>query len=452
MTASKVDFVHRWASTARRAGLASLGGCALAALLGIALPEGAVASPKATPRNAPLWAAAEALRPAQLQLLEQVVNIDSGTGDAPGGARVADVLVPRLEALGMSVRRVPAEAPGLGDNIVATLAGRGKGRILMIGHLDTVFGPGTVAQRPFRVMGDRAMGPGVGDEKGGVVEGLLALQILGKLGFHDYARITLLVESSEERGSPGTRSLIDELLRDADVELNLEPGDPTDALTTWRKGSMNFELHVHGRAAHAGVAPQDGRNAAEELIHQIQSAPAFPKSGDGLTVNLTLMSAGSRANIIPEDASATYNVRIREKGQADGVARALAEVAAHPLVPDTKVTVVTTPSFPPLPDNPATAALADRAAAIYAGLGLPLGRGGNGGASESALAAEAGVPALDGLGPVGGGFHSDAEYIELRSLTPRLYLLAGLLMDLGRNPPARPAPVALPTTPGGASR
>lgn len=410
---------------------------ALLCLAGHAAAAAAASGQKPANRDARLWAAAEALRPAQLQLLQQVVDIDSGTGDAPGGGRVADVLVPRLEALGMSVRRVPAEAPGLADNLVATLAGPGKGRILMIGHLDTVFGPGTVAQRPFRIAGERAMGPGVSDEKGGVVEGLLALQLLGQLGFRDYARITLLVESSEERGSPGTRRLIDELLRDADVELNLEPGDPPDALTTWRKGSTSFEVRVHGRAAHAGVAPKDGRNAAEELIHQVQSLPAFPKSGDGLTVNLTLMSAGSRVNIIPEDASASFNVRVREKSQADEVERALAEAAAHPLVPDTHVTIVREAAFPPLPDNAGTAALADRAAALYAGLGLSLGRGGNGGASESALAAEAGVPALDGLGPVGGGFHSDAEYLELRSLTPRLYLLASLLMDLGRNPPAR---------------
>ena len=417
-----------------------VGFAVLAGLLPGGAPAGTAAHGKPAARNAPLWAAAEALRPAQLQLLEQVVDIDSGTGDAPGGNRVAGLLAPKLEALGMSVRRVPAEAPVLADNLVATIEGRGKGRILMIAHLDTVFGPGTVARRPFRIEGERAMGPGVADEKGGVIEGLLALQLLKTLGFRDYARITLLVESSEERGSPGTRMLIDELLREADVELNLEPGQPADAVTTWRKGSNVFVVHVHGRAAHAGVAPQDGRNAAEELIHQIQqidSGPAFPKSGDGLTVNLTLLSAGSRSNIIPEEASASFNVRIREKSQGEEVARALAEVAAHPRVPDTTVTVVRETAYPPLPGNPATESLADRAAALYAGLGLPLGRAGSGGASESALAAEAGVPALDGLGPVGGGFHSDAEYVELRSITPRLYLLAALLMDFGRNPPAR---------------
>jgi glutamate carboxypeptidase len=106
-------------------------------------------------------------------------------------------------------------------------------------------------------------------------------------------------------------------------------------------------------------------------------------------------------------------------------------------VPDTTVAVVRESAYPPLPTNAATEALADRAQAIYGGLGLALGRGGNGGASESALAAEAGVPALDGLGPVGGGFHSDGEYLELGSLTPRLYLLTRLMMELGTNPPSR---------------
>ena len=388
------------------------------------------------PRDVRLWAAAQAARPAQLELLQQMVQIDSGTGDAEGGRRVAEILAPRLQALGMTVETVAAEQPGLADNLVARMRGSGRGRILMIAHLDTVFGPGTVARWPFRIEGERATGPGVADEKGGVAEGVFALKILHDLGFKDFGQITLLVESSEERGSPGTRALIARLLKEADVELNLEPGDAPDKVTVWRKGSTVYTLHVKGRAAHAGVSPQDGRNAAVELIHQLKVLDRFPHAGEGLTVNLTLMSAGSRNNIIPEDAAATLNVRVREKAQADAVLQALQESARSHEVPDTTVTVATETAFPPLPENPATAALADRAQAIYAGLGLALGRGGNGGASESALAAEAGVPALDGLGPVGGGFHSEREYLELSSVTPRLYLLARLLMELGSRPPA----------------
>lgn len=397
----------------------------------------AMAAPKPMAKDAKVWAAAEKARPDQLKLLEQVVNIDSGTGDVEGGRRVAAILTPRLEALGMTVEAAPTEIPGLPDNLVARLKGSGKGRILMIAHLDTVFEPGTAAKRPYTMTDDRLTGPGVGDEKGGVVQGIYALQILKDLGFKDFGQITFLIETSEERGSPGTRKLIDRLLKDADVELNLEPGDPPDVITVWRKGSNSFYVDVKGRPAHAGVAPQDGRNAAVELIHQLESIKQFPTSGDGLTVNLTLMSAGARYNIIPEDASAAINIRVRDKADVEKVAHALETSAKTTVIPDTKVTIRREASFPPLPNNAATDGLADRAEAIYAGLGMQIGRGGNGGASESALANEAGVPALDGLGPVGGKFHSEDEYVDLKSVTPRLYLFTKLIMDLGRNPPAR---------------
>jgi glutamate carboxypeptidase len=412
-------------------------GIVLFAASAIAAAPAALAAPATSGRDARVWGAAQAAREGQVALLRDVVNVDSGTGDVAGGNRVQDIVGRRLEALGMHVVRVPAEAPGLADNLVATLEGQGKGRILLIGHIDTVFGPDTVAKRPFRIEGDRATGPGVSDEKGGVVEGVTALEILNRLGFRDFRRITFLVESSEERGSPGTRALIQRLVADADVELNLEPGDPPDLLTVWRKGSATYHIDVKGRAAHAGVAPQEGRNAATELIHQIQADDVFPHSGQGLTANLTILQAGTRANIIPEDASAQINVRVRDRADFDRVQRTLEANARTTQVPDTKVTVSREPAFPPLPDNAATAALADRAVRIYAGLGLQLGRGGNGGASESALAADAGVPALDGLGPAGGGFHSDGEYLDTRTLTPRLYLLAKLIMELGAAPPPR---------------
>ena len=381
----------------------------------------------------PLLAAAQAAQPDQLKLLESVVDIDSGTGDADGGAKVMAVLTPRLKALGMTVETVPAEAPGLAANTVATLKGTGTLRILLIGHIDTVFGPGTVAKWHFFNDGSRLHGPGVGDEKGGVVEGVEALDLLKAAGFTDYRQITFLIETSEERGSPGTRALIDRLLGEADVELNLEPGDAPDKITVWRKGSTVFTIDVTGRAAHAGVAPQDGRNAAVELLHQLQGYDRFPHTGDGLTVNLTLLAAGTRNNIIPDHATATFSVRPRVAAQSDEVERALQAAAEHVTVAGTSVKIVRAAAFPPLPENPATAALAARAVRLYAATGLTLTTGGNGGASESALAAARNVPALDGLGPVGGGFHSDGEYVDLATVTPRLYLLAALIRDLGTN-------------------
>lgn len=396
----------------------------------------AIAAPAAAAKDARVWALANQHGADQLKLLERVVNIDSGTGDVEGGTKVGEVLAQELRAAGLNVTTSPAEAPGLAPNLVATINGTGKGRILMIGHLDTVFEPGTAAKRPFRTDADRAYGPGVSDEKGGVVEAIHALKILHEIGFKDFKTITLLIESSEERGSPGTRKLIQKLVGEADVELNMEPGDAPDMLTVWRKGSTTFHIDVTGRAAHAGVAPQLGRNAALELIHQIQSSH-WPTSGSGLTSNVTVMSAGTRNNIIPEHASAQFNVRYRDKADLAKVEEDFRKNALTTVIPDTKVAISSDPAFPPLSETPAVDALADRAARFYAGTGMTLGRTGNGGASESALAQDAGVPALDGLGPVGGGFHSDAEFLDLKTVTPRLYMLTELLMDLGRNPPPR---------------
>jgi glutamate carboxypeptidase len=398
-----------------------------------------VAAPaKPLPKDAKVWAAAEAARPEQLKLLQQVVDIDSGTRDVDGGKKVAAIFIERLKALGYDIQSVKAEADGLPDNTVATLKGTGKGRILLIGHLDTVFGPGTVAKWSFHADADKAYGPGVGDEKGGVVEGIMALKILRDLDFKDFKQITLLIETSEEGGSPGTQDLIRKLDADADVEFNLEPGDTPDVLTVWRKGSTAVHIDVTGRAAHAGVAPQEGRNAITELIHQIAGADAFPKSGDGITLNVTGIKGGTRDNIIPDEASATFSLRIREKPQLDQVMAVLEKNAQSHAVPDTTVRVYHQERFfPPLASNTGTDALAERAEAIYGGIGKTIARGGNGGASESALAYEGGIPALDGLGPAGGGFHSDKEYILLNTVTPRLYLLTKLIETYGAQPPAR---------------
>ena len=395
------------------------------------------ASPALAAPADPVLKAATAARADQLKLLETLVNIDSGTGDKVGGQKASELVAAELRALGMSVELLPAELATLPDNVVATLKGSGKGRILMIAHTDTVFGPGTVAKRPFRIEGNRAYGPGVIDEKGGVVEGITALRLLKTLKQTDFASITFLIETSEERGSPGTRALIDRLLADADVELNLEPGDVPDVLTVWRKGSNVFRIDVKGRPSHAGVAPQMGRNAAVELIHQIDLASTLPNKGDGLTSNLTLMSAGSRNNIIPEDASATFSVRVRESRQAEETEALFRRNGSNTIVPDTKVTVTREVAFPPLPVNPATDALAAMAKKIYARIGGVTLGGGNGGASESALAYAKGVPALDGLGPVGAGSHTEDEFLDLQTLTPRLYLLTSLLIELGKRPPTR---------------
>jgi glutamate carboxypeptidase len=389
----------------------------------------------ASPRNEKVYQAVEANRAGALELLQEIVNIDSGTGDVEGGTKVEAVLRTRLIQLGAAVRSEPAEAPGLPDNLIAVFHGTGKGKILIIAHVDTVFGPGTAAARPFGVDKERAHGPGVGDEKAGVVNAFTALKILHDLGFKNFATITFLLDDSEERGSPGSTKLIKRLAREHDVEFNMEPGDPPDALTVWRKGAGSIRIQVTGRAAHAGMAPQNGRNAAVELMHQLSALQgAFPTSGSGITVNLTVLRAGERANIIPDQAEATLNVRYRKPEEFDTILAKVEAGTHNTQVPDTTVTLAHDPAFPPLTENAQIDALAGRARAIYAEIGKTVELSGNGGASESALAMSEGTPALDGLGFVGGDFHTDHEWIDLNSITPRLYLFTRLLMEIGAKP------------------
>ncbi|HWX80403.1 MAG TPA: glutamate carboxypeptidase [Steroidobacteraceae bacterium] len=386
-------------------------------------------------RNEPVYRAVEANRAAALELLQQIVNIDSGTGDVEGGAKVDAVLAARLNQLGAEVRTEAAESAGLPGILVAVFHGTGKGKILVIAHIDTVFGSGTAAGRPFSMDKERAHGPGVGDEKAGVVNAVTALKILHDLGFKNFKTITLLLDNSEERGSLGSTQLIKRLVREHDVEFNMEPGDPPDALTVWRKGSTTIHIEVKGRAAHAGMAPQDGRNAALELIHQLSTLEgAFPHSGPGTTVNLTVMRSGERTNIIPDSADAALNVRYREPAELEAVIKKIEADARTTEIPDTTVTISRERSFPPLTENAQIDAWAARARAIYAEIGKTVELSGNGGASESALAMAEGTPALDGLGFVGGDFHTDHEWIDLNSVTPRLYLFTRLLMEAGANP------------------
>ena len=381
--------------------------------------------------------AVEASRPAAIGLLERIVNIDSGTGDIAGGEHVEEILSVPLRAAGAIVRTAPAEVNRVAPNLVAVFHGSGKARVLIIAHVDTVFGPGTAAKRPFRIEGNRAYGAGVGDEKGGVVDAVTALQILHQLGFRDYDTITLMLDGSEEWGSVGSTKVIKTLAQQSDVEFNMEPGDPPDALTVWRKGAGHIVVRVRGRAAHAGLAPQNGRNAAVELVHQLGALQAkFTQSGDGTTVNLTVIRAGDRSNIIPDLAEGTFDVRFRKPGDFAAILERMKSSLVPTSIPDTAVMIEPGPStYPPLIDNTQVEALGHRAQGIYAELGKTIALSGNGGGSESAVVMSVGTPALDGLGFVGAGFHTDHEWIDLGSVTSRIYLFTRLLMEMGRSPP-----------------
>jgi glutamate carboxypeptidase len=380
----------------------------------------------------PILDSAEKLKPDAIKLWERLVSIDSGTGDAEGLKAVGAVAVEELTKLGASIEMVPNTPAAGGDNIGATFTGTGQGKVLLMAHMDTVFAKGSVARRPFRIEGGRAYGPGVSDDKAGVVIGLTTLKILKELNFTDYARVTLFLNTNEETGSRGSRALIERLAKEHDVTLNLEGGRVGDGITIWRKGSGTIKVEVKGRSSHAGASPELGRNAVMELAHQVLQLSKLADATKGTTVNFTIVKGGERKNVIPDYAEADADVRAVVSEEFDRVERDLAATIKNKLIVDTEVTATLTRTFPVMPQNAQIDALAGMAQRIYGELGKTLTLGGSGGAADSSLAAGVFKPTLDGLSMIGANAHTDREYAEVDSLVPRLYLLTRMVMELGR--------------------
>ncbi|HEX9572974.1 MAG TPA: glutamate carboxypeptidase [Myxococcales bacterium] len=386
-------------------------------------------------------------KPALIETLRQLVGIESGSRDREGLDAIAAVLKDRLAALGGKVELVEAGAdavmlfdtpPRTGKAVVARFQGTGTRKIMLLAHMDTVYPRGTLAKRPFRIEGARAYGPGVADEKGGVAVVLHALAVLNDLGFREYGTLTVLIDGDEELSTPGARALITRLAAQHDFVFSCEPSPaPRDELALATSGIAAATIAVRGRAAHAGVNPEDGRNALLELAHQLLQTRDLGDASRGIKFNWTIASAGTTRNVIPDMATASADVRVRRVADFDTVEQAFrAVVAKGHLVPDTKVEATFERRRPPLEVTERSRALAKRAQAIYAELGKQLGvdESSKGAGTDAAFAALSGKPVvLENFGLMGFGYHSpDAEYVELDSIEPRLYLLARLTMDSSR--------------------
>ena len=388
--------------------------------------------------DAQLMTAIKACEPDARALLERAVAIDSGTGDAEGLNQLGALLARELRSAGFTkVDAIPAEPPAVGNNLVATVEGTGRGKILLISHMDTVFAHGTVAQRPYRVVDEQAYGPGAGDDKQGAVTAICAMRALKAIGFRDFARITLIVNSNEETGSFGTRKLFREHALLSDVAINLERGVPPDGVLVSRKGAAVVTLEITGRAAHSGLEPEKGRNAALEAAHQALAIGTLADPQLETTVNVTVLQSGDKFNVIPDRAVVKADVRAYTPAEFDRVERAAKDLAMRTTVPDVKVVVTMERTFPPWPHVPSTDALLERARAVYAEIGGKLAAVSVGSSADVALTAEAGTPSIDGFGILGDGAHGPDDHADLRSIVPRVYLLARFVMDLGRSPPAK---------------
>ncbi|WP_329274394.1 M20 family metallopeptidase [Streptomyces sp. NBC_00691] len=383
---------------------------------------------------------AQTRRPRYLGDLEQLVSIDSGSYSADGVNEVADWVERRLEQLGFDVERVSFPPSPDGRRTGDALIGRRRGglpeaaggrRILLAGHMDTVFEDGTAADRPFRIDGSTAYGPGVSDDKGGLLAGLTALEILGEHGIEAYDELVFLATPDEEIGSPASRPLIESTAKSVHYGLGLECARENGDVVIARKGVADFRLTVTGRAAHAGIEPERGANAALAAAHLTVAIQALNGHWDDVTVNVGVVRAGTRANIVCPDAELRIEVRAATTTDIQRVTRAIQEAADHPGVPGVTVEVEQLDLCPPMEDTSASRRMLEHARRAALAAGIELGAAATGGVGDANLIAGTGVPVLDGLGPVGGADHTPREWLDTTSVPQRVAVLADLIASLG---------------------
>lgn len=367
--------------------------------------------------------------PDYLTDLEAIVNIESGSYTKAGVDEVETWMAERLTALGATIERHPDDE--LGDTVVATFEGRADGpTVMLIGHTDTVFDVGYLARRPFEIRGDEILGPGVSDMKAGLLNGVYAIEALLALGPLPPGHLIYVVNPDEEIGSPQSSGLIAELAQGADAAFVMEAARANGDIVSARKGMMHLRAVIHGRAAHAGVEPQKGRSATLEAAHKTVALHALNGRWPGVTVNVGEIKGGTRPNIVADEVVVTIDMRARLIVEQDEAEAEIMRILGTSTVPDITTEVEKLAHSRPMEKTADSAALIDAAVAIAARLGFRLGDAETGGGSDANTTAAAGVPSVDGLGPVGGNDHTPAEYIELSSIVPRTTLLAALVLSV----------------------
>jgi len=366
--------------------------------------------------------------------LERMVNVDCGSYSPAGVNAIADMCQARLAAGGWSVDRRPhAPAPGeppLGDLVIGTLEGGGGPTILLVGHMDTVFDDGTVAERPFSIEGDIARGPGVSDMKAGLLTGMFAVEVLQEAGFAGFGRITYVCNPDEEIGSPFSGPVIRGLAPRHDVAFVLEGARANGDIVSARKGITDYTMTIRGRAAHAGVEPEKGRNALLEAAHKIIELQALNGRWPGVTVNVGVARGGTRTNVVPERCELQVDLRSPALETLEAAEAEIARIMAQHVVPDVVTEVRGNGWHRPMEKKEGGARLASLATEVAAELGFELRDAPTGGASDANTTSSAGTPTIDGLGPIGGDDHAPAEWVDLRSIAPRVALLAGIVARL----------------------
>ncbi len=356
------------------------------------------------------------------ETIEALVRLESPSTDKVAVDRCGDELVKRLIELGGTVERLPREKFG---DIVRAEFGEGPGQVLLLGHFDTVWPVGQIAQMPFRLESGRLHGPGVFDMKAGIAVGMLAVRALQELGFSRDKKIVMLWTTDEEMGSEVSRLAIENEAQHSSAVFVLEPGLPGGAVKTGRKGCGEFTLTVKGVAAHAGIDPGKGASAIHELIRLIGTVRTLHDLERGISINVGMISGGTRSNVVAESARATIDLRALTIADMEAL-----ESSFHNLSTETQGTELSITggfSRPPLERSGEVVKLYEQACAITAEINRELREGSTGGGSDGNFTAALGIPTLDGLGAIGDGAHALHEHVEVAHLPWRATLIAGLI-------------------------
>jgi glutamate carboxypeptidase len=366
-------------------------------------------------------------RDEMVSTIRELVEIESPSDNKAAVDRVAGTIARKFSALGGAVRIHPAKEFGNHLQVDFGFPGKpGAKPVLLLGHYDTVYPPGTLATMPCRAAGDKLTGPGVLDMKSGIALMLHALAALQAWHGGLSRPVTVLLVSDEEVGSDSSRAITEALAKKAAAVLVLEPSYGFQgAVKTARKGVGEYLVKVTGKAAHAGLDFQKGVNAILELARQIEKISSFTDLKKGLTVNVGIVSGGSRTNVVPAEAAAQVDVRIARMKDAAGIDKKMRSL--RPFNRKCKIEVTGGVNRPPMERTAGVAALYAQAVAIARELGWKLGEAAVGGGSDGNFTAGLGIPTLDGLGGVGDGAHATHEHILISELPRRAALIAQLI-------------------------
>jgi glutamate carboxypeptidase len=357
-----------------------------------------------------------------LELIEQLVNIDSGSYVKKGVDQIGAILTQKYEELGFVVE--VNEEEKYGNNLVIRHKNSIEPKIILLAHMDTVFPEGTVAERPFRIEGNRAYGPGVVDMKSSLVELLYAIKALQHSCSISGENIEIILNGDEEIGSPSSRGLIEERAVGKEYALVMEPARKDGSLVMARRGGGRYTLMVEGKAAHSGIEPEKGRSAIEELAYKIIQLHDLTDHEKGMSVNVGLIEGGTAVNTVSDSAVAHVDVRISEMEQGEYLEEKMKEICATTDVPGTNVVLEGEIGRPPMEHNDQTNSLLHIIKDVGEEIGMKISGTATGGGGDASFTAATGVATVDGLGPVGGNAHSDKEYLEIDTLPERTLLLA----------------------------